>query len=452
MKSNKFKRLLIIPAILIGVGIFVIQKKNSSEPVRLPVEERATTVRVISVPQTAVFPHLTATGNVQPSQVWSAVSQVSGKIIELHPRLKKGALIKANEILLKIDPSDYQLAITQAETEIEAAKVQLAQIDMQESNARASLAIERQALKIAESDLKRQKRLLAKNSVSHSEYEKDQRNLLAQKQRAQTYLNSINLYPVERQRLHAELAKLDTQLSIAKLNLERATVTMPFNSRIAEVNVEYQQFVGQGKLMVVADGIDKAEVSVQIPMGRLFNLVHTDAGFNAAGANSTEMGKLLGISARVLLRQNNYLIDWDARVARISGALDPRTRTVGVIIEVDQPYERVQPGKRPPLVKGLFVDVELYGRPHVNSIVIPLSALHDQDVYIVNAENRLERRSITTGISGSDYVVVKDGLKSGEQIVLSYLAPAIDGMLLKTVDDTQALNQLLSSVSGSIKP
>jgi multidrug resistance efflux pump len=59
-------------------------------------------------------------------------------------------LIKANEILLKIDPSDYQLAITQAETEIEAAKVQLAQIDIQESNARASLAIERQALKIAE--------------------------------------------------------------------------------------------------------------------------------------------------------------------------------------------------------------------------------------------------------------------------------------------------------------
>jgi multidrug resistance efflux pump len=97
--------------------------------VRLPVKERATTVRVISVPQTAVFPHLTATGNVQPSQVWSAVSQVSGKIIELHPRLKQGALIKANEILLKIDPIDYQLAITQAETEIEAAKVQLAQIE-----------------------------------------------------------------------------------------------------------------------------------------------------------------------------------------------------------------------------------------------------------------------------------------------------------------------------------
>jgi multidrug efflux system membrane fusion protein len=320
------------------------------------------------------------------------------------------------------------------------------------SNARASLAIERQALKIAEGDLKRQQRLLAKNSVSHSEYEKDQRNLLAQKQRAQTYLNSINLYPVERKRLHAELAKLDTQLSIAKLNLERATVTMPFNGRIAEVNVEYQQFVGQGKLMVVADGIDRAEVSVQIPMGRLFNLVYTDAVFNTADADNTEMGKLLGISARVLLRQNNLLIDWDARVARISGALDPRTRTVGVIIEVDKPYERVQPGKRPPLMKGLFVDVELYGRPHVNSIVIPLSALHDQEVYVVNAENRLERRNITTGISGSDYVVVKDGLKSGEQIVLSYLAPAIDGMLLKAVDDTQALNQLLSSVSGSIKP
>jgi len=452
MKSNRLKPLLIIPAILIGVGVFVVQKKNSSKPVRLPLKERVTAVRIISVPQTTVSPYLTANGNVQPSQVWDAVTQVGGKVIALHPRLKKGALINAGEILLKIDPSDYKLAIAQAKAGIDGAKVQMAQIDVQERNARASLAIERQALKITKDELKRKQKLLARKSLSPTEVEKEQRNVLVQQQHVQTLLNSINLYPVERKRLQAELAKLATQLAAAKLNLGRTIVRMPFNGRIVAVNVEYQQYVGQGKVMVVADGIDKAEVAVQIPMERLANLVHTDAVFNAVDANFAGLGQFLGLSVRVLLRQNNDLVDWDAKIVRVSDALDPRTRTVGVIIEVDKPYARVQPGKRPPLMKGLFVDVELTGRPLIDRIVIPLSALHDQKVYVVDAQNRLRRRNIITGIRGSDYVVVKDGLKPGEQIVLSDPVPAIDGMLLKTIADAQTLKQLLASVRGRINP
>ncbi len=124
---------------------------------------------------------------------------------------------------------------------------------------------------------------------------------------------------------------------------------------------------------------------------------------------------------------------------------------MGVIVEVDQPYARVQPGKRPPLVKGLFVNVELKGTPYRDAIVIPLSALHDQMVYVVDAEKRLQRRPVTTAARGADYVIIKDGLKAGEQIVLSDLAPAIDGMLLATVDDEETLQQLLASVKGDSK-
>jgi len=450
MKSNRFKRLLIIPAILLGVGIFVYQKKNSSQPVRMPVKERSTAVRVIHVPQTTVSPFVMATGNAQPGQVWQAVAQVSGKVIALHPRLKKGALINAGEILLKLDPSDYKLAIAYAETEIENAKVQLAQVDIQEENAKASLTIERQALKITVAELQRKRKLFDSGSLSSSDVGKEQRNVLVQKQRVQTLLNSINLYPVDRRRLKTESAKMKTQLATAKLNLERTTLSMPFNGRIASVNVEYHQFVGQGYVMVIADGIDTAEVSVQMPMARLVNLVQSDAVLNAEDLGYAEIGKLLGLTARVLLQQNNDLIEWNAKVVRISHELDPRTRTVGIIMEVDKPYGRIQPGKRPPLLKGLFVDVELTGRPQIDSIVIPLSALHDHQVYVVNADKRLERRNITPGIRGSDYVVVKNYLKAGEQIVISDLVPAIDGMLLKTFDDAQALAQLLSSVGGSI--
>ena len=303
MKNPRIKRLLIIPAILIGVGIFVIQKKNSSQPVQMPVAERTTTVRVMTVPQTEVVPHLTATGNVQPGKEWNAVAQVSGKVIELHPRLEKGELIRTGEVLLKIDPSDYELAIVQAETAIESTRVALAQIDVQEQNANASLQIEQQALKITEDELQRKEKLLANKTVSYSEYEKEQRVYLQQKQSVQSQLNSISLYPIERKKLQAELAKLDAQLKAAKLNLERTTVTMPFNGRISRVAVEYQQLVNDRLgAMVVADGIDTAEISVQIPMGRLGGLIHSKEVVNIAEAADVVVAPSIGLLARVMLQ------------------------------------------------------------------------------------------------------------------------------------------------------
>ncbi len=447
MKNTRVMRLLIIPVTLIGVVVFVLLKNNSSEPVRMVVAEKATAVHVISVPETTVAPRLVATGNVEPSRVWSGVAQVSGKISVLHPHLKQGALIREGEMLLQIDPRNYELAITQAKTGIEAVKVQLAQIDVQEANTEALLLIERQELKIAGDELQRKQKMLKQNSISQSDYGKEQRSLLAQQKSAQSLTNSIKLYPVERRQLAVEMEKQQVALADAKLNLEYTTVLMPFNGRIAEVKIELQQFVAQGSLMVVADGIEKAEVAVQIPMGRLGKLINPATVINPTEAGDIEPGKLLGISARVLLQQNEYLVEWDARVARISDALDPRTRTVGVIIEVDKPYAQVQPGRRPPLVKGLFVDVVLSGQPQESRLVIPLSALHGQHVFVVNQEHRLEQRKITIGSKGPDYVVISSGLQAGEQVIISDLFSAVEGMLLKPVADDATLQQLLSSVS-----
>ena len=443
MKKTRLKQLLILPAILIGVVILVLLVRNSAQPVRMVESEQATAVRVISVPEITIAPQLMATGNVQPSRVWSGIAQVSGKVTELHPRLKRGALIRQGEMLLQIDPRNYELAITQAEAGLEAIRVQLDQIDMQENNAKALLEIEQQALKVAKSEFQRKQKMFQRKTISQSDLGKEQRTLLAQQRSVQTLINSIRLYPVDRRLLAAELERQQAQLADARLNLERTTIRMPFNGRIAEVKVEQQQFVGLGSLMVVADGVEKAEIAVQIPMERLGNLIHSEAEINPTEPGSVEIGKLLGLSARVLLQQNQYLIEWDAKVTRLSDALDPRTRTVGVIIEVDHPYARVQPGRRPPLVKGLFVDVLLQGEPRERQLVIPLSALRDQQLYIVNQAQHLEQRPVNIRSRGSDYAIIDSGLQAGEQVVISDLIPAVEGMLLKPVADDAAQQRLL---------
>ena len=445
----KKRGLLIIPAILLGVFVFVSLVKNQSEPEKKQIEETATAVRIIEAPRLSVTPVYRGHGNVVPSKIWNGVAQVSGKIIHINPKLKKGALISEGDELLKIDPSDYELAVQQAQTTIEATKAQLADISIREKNSKASIKIEESALKISQTELTRKRKLLSEGSVTASDFEREQRNVLAQQQSVQNLRNAINLYPTEKQRLNAEIKRLESQLASAKLNLERTTLLMPFNGRVAQSKTEIQQFARQGDVLVTVDGIEKAEIEVQIPMGRMAALLFGLPKIDIQNVGTGNIAELLGLNATVLLKRDGLDAKWQAKVARISEGMDPISRTIGVIVEVLNPYKNTQPGIRPPLSKGLFVDVTLSGKERPDKLVIPSDAIHDDKVYVINSENRLKIRKVNMGIMNSHYVVIEDGLNPGEKLIVSQLIPAIEGMLLKPTMDERTFTELQKAVKGA---
>ena len=79
---------------------------------------------------------------MQPERVWATVAEVAGRIVEVHPRLRNSEIIPAGTLLFRIDPVDYELALAKATAEI-------AELDVQESNARGSLEIEQRNLSAA---------------------------------------------------------------------------------------------------------------------------------------------------------------------------------------------------------------------------------------------------------------------------------------------------------------
>jgi len=451
MKWPLTRNWLIIPAVLVGVLIFVSLVKNKSLPEVIHLEEASRAVRVIDAPLLTVIPTVHGTGNVRPSQVWQGVAQVSGKIIEMNPALKKGALIKADAILIKIDPSDYQLAMEQAATAIEASKAQLADMRVREKNSKASILIEEKVLKINQAELERKRKLRHEGSITASEFGREQRNVLAQEQSMQSLKNTINLYPTEKRRLNAEVKRLEAQLSRAKLNLDRTILIMPFHGRVAETKTEIQQYARQGDVLAVIDGIEKAEIEVQLSMQRMATLIQGMPKININEIGNKNIGDLLGLSAQALLNRGTLKATWPAKVVRISDSLDPQTRTVGVIVEVMHPYAGTQPGVRPPLTKGLFVEVKLQGKARPESLVIPNEALHQNNVYVVNKENRLEKREVRIGLKNSYYAVIESGLVAGEKVIVSDLVPAIDGMLLKPLLDEESLLRLKQQVNGNLQ-
>jgi multidrug efflux pump subunit AcrA (membrane-fusion protein) len=151
----------------------------------------------------------------------------------------------------------------------------------------------------------------------------------------------------------------------------------------------------------------------------------------------------------VWLRDSGLDVRWDGRFARMSDTLDPDTRTVGVIVEVDQPYADVQPGVRPPLVKGLFVEVDLRGPPRPERLVIPRHALHAGQVYLIGEDGRLEIRAVTLETLQPEYAAVADGVEAGERVVVSDLVPAITGMRLEGAPDNELLERLKRSAEAA---
>ena len=450
MPLKEKRWLIIIIPILMGIMILAILIQRRSGPEQVPPTEQARSVRVIEVPAVTVVPRAIGYGSVAPGMIWEAVAEVSGRIIAMHPRLKNGEILVADSVLLRIDPTDYELALAQVEANIEAAEAQLAELKVREDNVRASLEIEEQALRLGENELERLRRLVAQGTVTRSAFEQEERTVLGQRQSVQSLNNTLNLIPAERRRLEAQLARYQAELESARLNLERTVIRMPFDGRIAAVNVERTQFVRQGEILTVVDGIAVAEIAVQIPLSRMRTLIQPEDTFPLADLNNLEAVKAaLGLSARVRLRIQDFQVEWQARFARLSDIIHPQTRTVGVIVAVDEPYRQAQPGIRPPLIKGMFVEVELRGRPQADRLVIPRTAVHSRDeVLVVNGENRLEKRTVEVGLTQPGFATVTVGLKAGDRVVVSDLIPAIEGMLLKPQVDQAAQAALVSEAQG----
>lgn len=451
--ATKPRKWVIILPVLIGIAAFVFLKRNEQPPVQEQAQEKARLVRVIPAPAVEVTPSTRGYGSVRPAHTWEAVARIKGEIIEKHPQLEKGAILQSGTLLLRIDPTDYELAIAESQATLAATRAQLQELENKIVNTRASLKIEQAALALNKKELERKRRLAGKGGVSRSDLESQERTLLGQQQSVQAQKNTLNLFPSQRSLLEAQLTRDQAKLTSAERNLQHTRIFLPFTGRIAAINVEQNQFVREGEVMVQADGLKVAEVEAQIPLEEMGYLIRTDKIVEVLSKSPEALRNHLPLDAIVRLREGRLNAQWDARFSRLSDTLDPKTRTVGVIVEVNEPYSGVQPGVRPPLLKGMFVEVLLSGRPLSNRLVVPRLSLHNGRLYLMNQDHRLEIRPVKTGLVQPDFVVIDEGLEAGERVVISDLIPAVEGMLLKAKDDETVLDRLLQAVqAGATRP
>ncbi len=205
--GSLWRRLLIVPPILAGVGLLVWQLSGRVPPQQGEPAEIARPVRVIEVTPGDFVPRALGYGYVQPGRVWEAVAEVAGKIVFRHADLERGRLLPAGTEILRIDPADYELAVQRLEAGRAGVEARLAELAVRGSNAESSLRIERRALQLARQDLERKRALLARGNASQAGVDQAENAMLERRQRAQELENTLTLIPAERRILEADLAR-----------------------------------------------------------------------------------------------------------------------------------------------------------------------------------------------------------------------------------------------------
>ena len=423
------RRLLIIPPLLLGIAAIFLSPLIKSKPQEIEVAERAVKVRAITVSKLAVAPRAIGYGTVKPARTWEAVAEVSGQVVWVSDDLKNGRTVQSGTEMLRIEDVDYRLAMTQAEVQLRAAEVK-------GKTTRASLAIAEKDLKILQDDYNRKKGLAAKGAVSKSAVEASERQMLNGETQVQNQKNAVELNTVERQ-------VADAQRASAELDLQRTHMVAPFDVRITDVNIGEAQYANKGQLLFAADGLQIAEIEAQFPIGILRPLITA-----ARGGDASPSDGVMGLSATVRLRTATHTVEWQARIDRVSGVIDPQTQSIGVVVAIFRPTAKAQPGKRPPLYRNTFVEVELNSPPMAGQIVVPLSALHNGQIYVVDDDSRLDMRKVEVAFSQGNYAVLKKGVNPGERIVTSDLASAIKGMLLDPQEDKKTKKLMVIEATG----
>ncbi|MDZ7749440.1 MAG: efflux RND transporter periplasmic adaptor subunit [Halofilum sp. (in: g-proteobacteria)] len=415
--------------------------------------ERARAVAVIEAPAIAWVPRATGYGEARPARTWRATAEVAGRVVERHAELASGAILPAGTRLLQIDRADYELALAEARAAISARRAQLDELETREENLQRTLEIERRRLEVAQRELERQQRLLDEGTVSRADVDRQQREYLQQRQAVQEIESSLAQIPAERRRLQAELERDRARETQAERDLPRTVVHAPFDIRVSAVDTETGEYVRVGDVLLRADGVAATEVEAEVPVSQFRAIL--DPARLPADADPVRLERLLprmGLRAEVRLRATGGtepMARWSARVDRISDAIDPRTRTVGVVTVVDDPYANARPPERPPLVKGMYVEVRLCAPARQPAVVIPRAALHGGRVYVAGPDDRLAIRAVDVGYRHGGFAVIADGLAAGERVVVSDPVPAIAGMLLAPSTDAETAAALATEARGT---
>ncbi len=387
MSKQRLLANLVLATTVIVVGVLVsswmIRTKPLVESTR--VDTPPPFVRVVPV---EIGPHTSSVlthGTVEPGTQTRLLAEVVARVLEVSKGLENGGFVAEDEVLVRLDATDYELAL-------EEARLGLAQAELRLAREQADAAI-------AKDDWEQ----------SHPDRTPDPL-VLREPQLAEA---------------RAALSAARARIQKAGRDIDRCLVRAPYEGRVRSQNVARGDFVQPGQELARLYAIDRFEVRLPIPDAEL---AHLEIPFAYEG--EIEDGPTVTLEARFAGEQRS----WQGRIIRTEGELDKKSRMVILVATVEDPFAMRTDVPRAPLSLGMFVEATIRGKTLDEAILLPRTALRSGGRVFVEKDGRLGIRAIEVHQSLRDTVVLTRGLAEGERVVVSTVESAVEGMRVRTTE------------------
>ncbi len=383
-------RLGVVAILAVGVGGFVALQVFKPKPaVRAPASQLPL---VRSAPLEFRSGALTVSGNglVRPRVEVVLAPEVAGKVSFVSPTLLAGGSFRAADVLVRLDPEPFRAALAQARAERESAQASLA---------------------LAEQLLKRTDELIAQGF-----------------QTAQTRDERV----ANRDLARAALARADAVMKSRNIDLSRSELRAPFAGRVLSEKIDVGESVQPGRELARLFADDVLEIAV--------SLTDRDVALLADPWRTKTSNAVT--AATVTVEHGGERFRWPARLDRVEAALDATTRTLNVVVRIDKPQARGTPqngnGKSaaPPLLVGMYAQVDIAGREVGRYATVPRRALRDGDLlWLLDDAGKVKIVPVRVLQEAADTVAVSAEALVGTRVIVSDLKVVTEGMAVRVVDE-----------------
>ena len=380
----------LLPVAILALSLTLAAWLLGSGPTaeRQPRPRQARLVEVTPVAVSSERASVAAMGVVVAAREIAIEPEVMGRVVEVSPEFAPGGRFAQGEVMLRVDPRDYELALRQRESDL--------------ARARATLQLEEGNQSIARREFE----------ILGESIRDEDRDLVLRKPQ----LDSVR----------AEVAAAEAALAEARLHLARATVRAPFDALVRARSVELGARIAPGTPVATLVATDTYWVELALPVSQLRFVALPRATGEPGAAVRLFDASAWGAGA-----------ERTGRVVRLLGDLEPEGRMARLLVEVSDPLAMLpENAGLPTLLVGAYVRAEIEGAALDGVVALDRALLRDGDrVWVMNDQGELEIRAVEIAFRGSERVLVSAGLAAGERIVRSDLSAPVEGMPLRTGDE-----------------
>ena len=378
--------LILIVMSLAMVGMLVVYK-NSQRAERKPESTQAILVDTVVAEITSLKLSVNSQGTVRPRTETTLVAEVSGKIVSVSADFVAGGFFHEGDVLLQIDPSDYQAGLKRANAALASKRAKLA-----DETARSEQAL------------------------------KDWQNMGKTGKPSDLGLRIPQMADAK-----ANVSAAEADVAKARRDLERTSITVPYDGLVRQKSVDIGQYVTPGTRLGVTFAIDTAEV--RLP------LTNNDMKYLQLPSGMAAKSEIRSFPPVTLSTERAGNSDhWQARIIRTEGVVDETSRVVYAVAQIVDPYGVLGLSQQKELKVGTFVNAEIEGLPADNVIVLPRYVLRsDQTVMVINENNELEILPVEVLRSQPKKVYISSGINAGDRVITTTLDAPVPGTKLTTL-------------------